>query len=194
MVLYIWQQTQRARDWKRENLSVMSESLLCSVVWRSSDRDGHSSGFGADLRVLPCSSFLPLCLQGALERRVGDGPAADICLSSFTSLSLLSPPFFSRPCPFRSSLSLVPLLHTTPSEELFFKMPLICTAFWELLPAVSFRWGDEGSSSEERLSCEELGPERHTSLGFRLMDSACCRSERWGVRWRRGSWTGSLWS
>jgi len=157
----------------------MSDSLLCSVIWRSSEWDGHSSGFDADLRVLPCSSFLPLCLQGTLEGQTGDRPTADICLSSFTSLSLLSPPFFSRPCPFRSlSRSLVPLLHTTPSEVLFFKMPLICTEFWELLPAVGFRWGDEVSSEEEPLSCEELGLERHTSLGFRLMDSACCRSER----------------
>lgn len=113
MVLYIWQQTQRARDWKRENLSVMSESLLCSVVWRSSDRDGHSSGFGADLRVLPCSSFLPLCLQGALERRVGDGPAADICLSSFTSLSLLSPLILLQAV----SIQVVPVSGSTPPHH-----------------------------------------------------------------------------
>lgn len=175
----------------------MADSLLCSVIWRSSDRDGHSSGFGADLRVLPedvVASFLALCLQGALERQSGDGSTVDICLSSVTSLSLLSPPFFSRPCPFRSSLSLVPLLQTTPSEELFFKMPLICTAFWELLSAVGFRWGDEVSSEEEPHSCEELSPERRTSLGFRLMESACCRSVRWGARWRRGSWTGPFWS
>ncbi len=144
----------------------MADSLLCSVIWRSSDRDGCSSGFGADLRVLPEdaeASFLALCLQGALEREAGDWSTGVICLSSITSLSLLSLPFSSRLCPFRLSLSLLSLLHTTPSEELFFKMPLICTAFWELLSDAGFRWDDEVSSEEEPQSCEELSPERRTS-------------------------------
>ncbi len=175
----------------------MADSLLCSVIWRSSDRHGCSSGFGADLSVLPEdaeASILALCLQGALERGAGGWSTGDIRLSSITSLSLLSLSFCSRLCPFRLSLSLLSLLHTTPSEELFFKMPLICTAFWELLSDAGFRWDDEMSSEEEPQSCEELRPERRTSLGFRLMDSSCCRSEKWGAKWRRGSSTGPFWS
>lgn len=141
--------------------------VLCGV-------DRQSSVMETGLRDLwdeAPTSFLTLCLQGAVDRGAGEySPAVTSVILS------LRCPFCSSFCPVSMMVLLASPLKSPSSELVFFRMPLTCTAGF-------------GVWSSASLDCEL---ERRTSLGLRLMDSACCLSERPEGRCREGSWTGSF--
>lgn len=131
--------------------------------------DRHSSAMEAGLGDLwedTVASFFTLCLQGAVERGAGEySPAVTSAIFSRRC------PFCTSVCPAGMLLDLAPPLRSPSSVLVFFRMPLTCTAAFGLRSSVG-------------LDCEL---ERCTSLGLRLSEPACCRSEG---RCREGSRTG----
>lgn len=113
------------------------------------------------------ASFLVLCLQGAVD--LGAGEYSPAVISESSSLRC---PFCTGVCPVGMLLDLAPPLTSTSSGMVFFRMPLTCTAVLG--------------------SCLDCEPERRTSLGLRLTERDCCRSERPEGRCREGSRTGSF--